>query len=103
MTHNYKLIPNMTKLDNFDTLNTVLSLYGAKISTNSKCLQPKDKGYIGYFFKESKKPVYDFDIVSVNDGKSFANVYSDIYRKLPSDVMDQVRNCFIETTKAIYC
>ena len=103
MTHSYKLIPNMTKLNNFDTLNTVLSLYGAKISTKNKCLQPKTRGYIGHYFNESKKPVYNFDIVSIKDGKSFANVNSDIYRKLPSDVMQQIRECFIETTKAIYC
>lgn len=100
--HNYDSVPNMVKLSSFNYINDVLAVYGARISTANKCLQPKTRGYIGHFFNESNKPVYDFDIVSVKSGKSFANIYSDIYRKIPSEVLADIRECFVETSKAIY-
>lgn len=101
--HNYKMIPNMVKLNSFDKLNDLLRPYGAKIDTTNKCLQPKIRGYIGHFFNESSKPVYDYDIVSIKTGKSWANVYSDIYRKIPREVLVELREYFIENNKAIYC
>jgi len=100
--HQYKKIPNMRQLPNFDTINDALKPHGAKTSIKSKCRQLKADGYIGNFFEESYKPVYDFDIVSIKNGKSFANIHSDIYRTIPREVMEDIREYFIETSKAIY-
>ena len=70
---------NKTTLEN---LNQLLAPYGAVISTKDSCPQPKSEGYIGDQWANSSKPVRDFQIVSVKDGSSFANVNSNIYKTI---------------------
>ena len=80
-----------------------LAAIGAKISLAYKSLQPKAAGYVGNQFARSKKPVYCYDIVGASDGKSFANIYGELYdRAEVSEVVDQIRGQYYETTKAIY-
>ncbi len=84
-------------------LNGMLNPYNAVISVENACLQPKAAGYIGDQFINSKKPVYNFDIVSKTDNQSFANIYSDIYKKIPKQVLNEVYDAYFETNARIYC
>jgi hypothetical protein len=84
-------------------LNGMLDPYNAAISVENACLQPKAPGYIGDQFIDSKKPVYNFDIVSKTDNLSFANIYSDIYKKIPKQVLNEINEAYFETNARIYC
>ena len=84
-------------------LNGMLNPYNAVISVENACLQSKAAGYIGDQFIDSKKPVYNFDIVSKTDKQSWANIYSDIYRKIPKHVLKEVYEAYFETNARIYC
>ena len=84
-------------------LNGMLDQFNAIISVENACLQPKSPGYIGELFNDSKKPVYNFDIVSKTDNQSWANIYSDIYRKIPKHVLKEVYDAYFETNTRIYC
>lgn len=84
-------------------LNNLLNQYGAEVSTNDACLQSKAAGYIGEEFNNTDKKVYDFQIISKTDKKSFANIYSDIYKKIPKEVLSEVTNSYFETNNRIYC
>ena len=90
----------------FDQMNQELAPIGAKVTTASKCLQPTSSGYAAEPFKDAKKPVYDFQVVD-NDGKSFANANSYLYRSedghTPEIIKKFVFGCYyVETSKAIY-
>ena len=91
---------NKTTLEH---LNQLLALYGAVISTKNSLPQPKAEGYIGDQWVNSSKPVRDFQIVSVKDGSSFANVDSNIYKTIDENVLNEVHNSYYETNKTIYC
>ena len=90
----------------FDEMNAELASIGAKVTTKDKCLQPTSDGYAGAPFKHATKPVYDFQIVD-NDGKSFANAQSYLYRSENGGTPELIKKfafgCYyVETTKAIY-
>ena len=91
------------KKTTLENLNNSLAPYGAKISVENGCLQPKSAGYIGDQFQHDKRPVYNFDVICSHTGLSFANVNSPIYRKLPKEVKDFLFNSYFETNKRIYC
>ena len=84
-------------------LNDILSSFNAIISIDNACLQSKATGYIGDNFTHSKKPVYNFDIVSKTDKQSYANIYSDIYHKIPKHILHEVYKAYFETKTRIYC
>jgi hypothetical protein len=83
-----------------EALNDLLAQYGAKVSVKNSLLQSKADGYIGEQFKDSNKPVYDFDVIGVSCGESFSNVKSSIYQKIPKDLFF---NSYFETSQRIYC
>ena len=90
----------------FDEMNAELASIGAKVTTKMKALQPTSEGYAAVPFRDAKKPVYDFQIVD-NDGKSFANANSYLYRsengQTPEIIKKFAFGCYyVETTKAIY-
>lgn len=96
---------NYTKTT-FEEMNAELASIGAKVTTKDKCLQPTASGYAAEPFRDSKKPVYDFQIVD-NDGKSFANANSYLYRsengQTPEIIKKYAFGCYyVETTKAVY-
>jgi hypothetical protein len=84
-------------------LNGMLDQFNAVISVENACLQSKAAGYIGDQFIDNKKPVYNFDIVSKTDKQSWANIYSDIYRKIPKQVLKEINDAYFETNARIYC
>jgi hypothetical protein len=84
-------------------LNGMLDPYNAVINVENACLQSKSPGYIGDQFIDSKKPVYNFDIVSKTDNQSFANIYSDIYKKIPKQILKEINEAYFETNARIYC
>ena len=84
-------------------LNNILDNFNAIISVENALLQSKSSEYIGYQFIASKKLVYNFDIVSKTDNKSYANIYSDIYHKIPKHILNEVYNAYFETNTRIYC
>jgi len=83
-------------------IDTLLLKYGAKTSHVDSLLQSKADGYIGDCFKESDKPVYNFDIVSIKTGKGFANLGSDIYKKIPHALLLEITGMYYETNTRIY-
>jgi hypothetical protein len=85
-------------------LNEILKPYGAKVSTENSILQSKAIGCAGWRFKGDKRPVYSFDVVSIKTNISFANIDSDIYKKIPFDVKQHVlfQGLYFETNKRIY-
>ena len=90
----------------FEDINEELKPLGAKISIKNKCLQPKSAGYCGEAFADSKKPVYDFDIVDAR-GLSFANTKSALYRMAGGQTHPIIKRImfggyYIETARAIY-
>lgn len=90
----------------FEDMNNELATIGAKVITKYKCLQPTASGYAAYPFRGAKKPVYDFQIVD-NDGKSFANIHSYLYRSEEGETPAIIKKYvfggyYVETTKAIY-
>lgn len=90
----------------FEEMNNELATIGAKVTTRFKCLQPTASGYTAYPFRDAKKPVYDFQIID-NDGNSFANTNSYLYRsengQTPEIIKKFAFGCYyVETTKAIY-
>jgi hypothetical protein len=91
------------KLTTLNDLNDLLQPYNACIATNNSLLQSKAPGYIGDAFINSKKQVYDFQIVSKSDKKSWANIYSDIYQKIPKHILNEIHNAYFETSTRIYC
>lgn len=84
-------------------LNDLLNPFGAKVSIENSCVQSVGAGYVGEIFKESKKVVKDFQIVSIKDNSCFANINSNIYKKIPREVLNEVFNSYFETSKTIYC
>lgn len=91
----------MIKADRSD-IDSILAEYGAITSVELSCLQSKCEGYIGDKFNYIDKPVYDFQIVSITDGLSFANINSDIYRKIPRHVLRVINEYYFETPRGIY-
>jgi len=83
-------------------IDNLLFKYGAKTSHVDSLLQSKAEGYYGDSFRDSKKPVYNFDIVSIETGKGFANVFSDIYKKIPKSLLMEIADMYYETRQRIY-
>lgn len=90
----------------FAEMDAELAAIGAKTTTKMKALQPTSSGYVAEPFRDFKKPVYDFQIVD-NDGHSFANVNSYLYRSENGETPEVIKKYafggyYVETSKAVY-
>ena len=47
--------------------------------------------------------IQNSNIVSKTDKQSWANIYSDIYKKIPKHVLKEVYEAYFETSARIYC